>query len=40
MKELLVLLAIMCLSAGSAAAIAYHPVSMVANVPDYSGVTW
>jgi hypothetical protein len=40
MKELLVLLIIMSLSAGSAAAITYHPVSMVVSVPDYSGVTW
>jgi hypothetical protein len=40
MKELLVLLFILSLSAGSAAAITYHPASTVVKVSDYSGTTW
>ena len=40
MKELLALLVIMSLSAGTAAAITYHPVSTVVKVSDYSGTTW
>jgi hypothetical protein len=40
MKELAILLLVLTLSAGTAAALTYQPSSTVVNGPDYSGASW
>jgi hypothetical protein len=40
MKELFVLLLVLTLSAGTAAALTYTPSSTIVNGPDYSGASW
>jgi hypothetical protein len=40
MKELAIFFLVLSLSAGSAAALTYHPTSTIVNGPDYSGASW